>query len=582
MITLGSQKWTSSQPSITLTFEYEKQRSGADMQYRAKISVSTVTGDSYFGYPIYLKLSIGGTLRETVTLKSASPSRWSSAITYTSAWYTVANKTSGTTPVSYHVYSGSGCSRSGTYSYEMAVDAAATEITAANGTLGTPLTLTLTRYNSNFTDTITYKCGVASDTIVSGSKASSVTWGSSKGNTVALSSQNTKGQSVDVTFTVTTYSGGTVVGTNSKTVTMAIPTTVVPSVALKVEDAAGYFATYGAYVQGYSKLKITATPTLAYGSPITAYSITADGATYTTSPVTTPAVRGKNTLRITAKVTDDRKRFGEATPVDITVLEYAKPSVRLSALRCDPDGTPNAEGVRMKIALAASIASLNGKNTASYTITYTDDFGRVQTITGTGTSYASPTPIICAAANVKTVSAVVTDNLGSTPQSVTVPTAFTLMDYHSSGEGIAFGKVATREGFDCAMPAYFTGGVQIDAQPLADYIIAQGVTDGWTWRKWKSGVSECWAFKVQAISTVQSASYGNAYTTLPNGDLTLTFPSSLFVEAPVVIATCGGGGLPTLVLSDTNGGVSIKYNIVTEWAITANVYIRVHCLGKWK
>jgi hypothetical protein len=54
------------------------------------------------------------------------------------------------------------------------------------------------------------------------------------------------------------------------------------------------------------------------------------------------------------------------------------------------------------------------------------------------------------------------------------------------------------------------------------------------------------------------------------------------VDAPVPVASCGGGGLPRLVWSDTNGGVSIKYNIVTEWAMAANVYIRVHCLGKWK
>ena len=455
MIMLGSERWTTGSPKITLTFAYEKQRSGADMQYRAKITLSTVSGDSYFGYPIYLKLSIGGVVRETVTLKEASPSRWTTEISYTSPWYTVANKTSGTTPIYYNVYSGSGSSRSGTYSYEMGVDAAATEIAVSGGTLGTPLALTLARYNTNFTDTISYKCGTAGDTIVSGSKASSVTWDSTKGNTVALAAQNTKGMSVDVTFTVTTYSGSTVVGTNSKTVKMAIPTTVVPSVTLKVEDAAGYFSTYGAYVQGYSKLKITATPTLAYGSPIEAYVITADGATYNTSPCTTPAVQGKGTLRVTAKVTDARKQPNTATPVDITVLEYAKPAVTLSVLRCDENGNINGEGSYIKITMSAQIASLNGKNSASYTITYIDDTGTKQTITGTGTSYTSPTPIACGASNTKDVSVVVVDKLGSTPQSATAPVAYTLIEYHHSGKGIAMGKVCTREGFDCAMPTYF-------------------------------------------------------------------------------------------------------------------------------
>ena len=455
MIALGSERWTSSSPKITLTFEYEKQRSGADMQYRAKITISTVTGSSYFGYPIYLKLTIGSGQGETVTLKNASPSQWSSAITYTSSWYTVAEKTSGTTPISFKVYSGSGSSRSGTYSYEMGVDPAASEISAPNGTLGVPLKLTLTRYNSAFTDSISYQCGTAGDSIVFNPAATSVTWDDSNGNTVALSAQNTKGQSVDVTFIVTTRSGSTVVGMNSIKVTMAIPESVKPSVALAVEDAAGYLATYGAYVQGYSKLKITATPTLAYGSPITNYEITADGSTYTTSPVTTPAIQGKGTQRITAKVTDARTHFNTATPKDITVLEYAKPAVTLSAYRCDSEGAENAEGAYMKIVLSSTISSLNSKNSARYTITYPNDAGTKVTVTGTGLSYTSPTPIACDVSKTRTISVVVSDNLSSTPQSVTIPIAYTLMDYHSSGRGIAFGKVGTREGFDCAMTSYF-------------------------------------------------------------------------------------------------------------------------------
>ena len=104
MISLGSARWTDSSPKITLGFSYEKRRSGADMQYRAMITVSSVSGSSWFGYPIYLNLTIGNELRESITLKAASPSQWSSPITYTSAWYTVANKTTGTTPISFNVY----------------------------------------------------------------------------------------------------------------------------------------------------------------------------------------------------------------------------------------------------------------------------------------------------------------------------------------------------------------------------------------------------------------------------------------------------------------------------------------------
>ena len=477
MISLGSARWTSSAPNITLSFAYEKQRSGADMQYRAQVTVSSVSGSHYFGYPIYLNLSIGGTLRTTVTLKAASPSQWTSAITYTSPWYTVSNKTTGTTPVSFNVYSGLGSSRSATYSYDMGVDAAASTISASNGTLGTALTLNLTRYNSSFTDTITYKCGTASGTVKSGSTATSVAWNTSNGNTVALAAQNTTGQSVEVTFTVTTYSGSTVVGTNTAKVTMAIPSSVKPSVALSITDAAGYLSTYGAYVQGYSKLNITATPTLAYGSPIKTYAITADGASYTTTPVTTAALKGKGTLVVTAKVTDKRERSSDTISPEITVLEYAKPVVNLSAYRCNSSGTADSEGAYMKIVVTSTISSLNNKNSATYKIVHSGG-----TITGSGTSYTSGV-LACDVSLTHNIEVTVTDKLSSTTKAAVIPIAYTLLDYYKTGKGIAFGKVATRDGFDCAMPAYFNKGIQAIVL-TSDDNLNDIKTNGWYQWSW--------------------------------------------------------------------------------------------------
>lgn len=574
MITLGSANWGSS-PVIPITFAYEKRRSGADMEYRVQVTVSPLTGTSYFGYPIYLDVTVGNVSGSAVTLKAASPNQWSSEIVYTSDWYTVSRKVSGTVDVKFRVYSGSGSSRNSTYSYAMAVDPAASKVSAPDGELSTALNLTVTRHNSNFTHTIDYTCGSVSGTVCTKSSATTVVWDNANGNVLALARQNTTGTTVAVTFTITTYAGTTNVGVDHTTITMAIPAGVKPSVSIAVEDATNCFSTYGAYVQGHSKLKITATPTLAYDSPITTSAIGYNDKSYTGLSLTTEPVQGEGTIYVTASVFDARGRYNAAAK-GIQVLAYSNPSVNVIAYRCDSNGAEDDEGAYMKVGFTSAISPLNNKNSASYTINY----GGTR-ITGNGTSYTSD-PIACDVSRAFSVEVTVTDKLGSTTRAAVIPIAFTLMDFHGSGEGIALGKVATRKGFDCAMPAYFTGGVNIGEQPLADYIVAQGVTDGWTWRKWNSGVSECWAFKVQAITTTQSASYGNAFSTLPNGDLTLTFPSGLFVEAPVPVASCGGGGLPRLVWSDTNGGVSIKYNIITEWAMSANVYVRVHCLGKWK
>ena len=477
MITLASFNWGTG-PKIPVTFAYEHQRSGADMQYRVQVTIGTIGSSSYFGYPIYIKLTMDGTLRETTTLKSASPNQWSSAITYTSPWYTVSNKTSGTTVVSFNLYSGSGSTRNDTYSYSMTVDPAASRLTAPNGTLGTALSLAVTQYNTSFTHSISYVCGTANGDICTKASGTSVAWNTSNGNTVALAAQNTAGQSVAVTFTIITYSGTTEVGRNTTTCTMVIPNTVKPSVALTVSDAAGYLGIYGAYVQGKSKLAITATPTLAYGSPIQTYAITADDKTYTTSPVTTDVVHNKGTLAVTAKVTDARTNSSDVVSTNITVLEYAPPAVTVTAYRCNSSGATDPEGAYMKFGFSATISSLNSKNSATYSISYKAD-GGATTVTGNGLSYTSAA-IACDVSKVWTIEVKVTDKLSSTTKAAVIPIAFTLMDFYSTGKGVALGKVATRDGFDCAMEAYFTGatalpsGVTIGGKTLLNLIYPVG------------------------------------------------------------------------------------------------------------
>lgn len=603
MITLASLEWGTG-PKIPIVFAYEHQRSGADMQYRAKVTINPITSaNGHFGYPIYLKLTIGGTLRETTTLKAASPDRWTSAITYTSPWYTVAGKTSGTTVVSFNIYSGSGSTRNETYSYSMAVDPAASLLAAPNGTLGTALTLTVTKYNTAFTHTITYKCGNASDTVVSNASAASVSWGTSKGNTVALAAQNTAGKSVSVTFTIITYSGGTEVGRNTASCLMAIPNTVKPSVALSVADAAGLLATYGAYVQGKSKLTITATPTLAYGSPIKVYEIAADGKTYSSSPVTTDVLQGTGTQAITAKVTDARTYPSDVTKANITVLPYSPPAVTVTAYRCNSSGATDQEGAYMKFGFSAEISSLNSKNSATYSISYKAGSGAATKVTGSGLSYTSAV-IACDVAQNWTIEVTVTDKLSSTVKAAVVPIAFTLMDFYATGKGVAFGKVATRDGFDCAMPAYFSGamtssggatfsgaltangatalpaGTTFGGTALADFVVAQGTSGFWTYRKWNSGLAECWGRQLYTMDV--TSAWGVLFESTIVEE---SFPVGLFVDTPNTVLA-GAAYNYAVMLEYMGAGDKTK---TPQWcAVRPNsmpgvsFYMTYHSVGRWK
>ena len=129
MIALATNVQWGSSPKIYVSFYYEKVRDGANMKYRTQTVINPITGASTFGYYINQELSINGSEREDTQLKGNSPSQWGSAITYTSPWYTVANKISGTTPVSFTLYTNSGRS-SLSVSYSMAIDPANPVITS--------------------------------------------------------------------------------------------------------------------------------------------------------------------------------------------------------------------------------------------------------------------------------------------------------------------------------------------------------------------------------------------------------------------------------------------------------------------
>ena len=70
---------------------------------------------------------------------------------------------------------------------------------------------------------------------------------------------------------------------------------------------------------------------------------------------------------------------------------------------------------------------------------------------------------------------------------------------------------------------------KIDKSALADYIVEEGTSGIWTYRKWNSGVAECWGRYRTTISMTSTGVSG-----INKGTATLTLPSGLFVGAPIV------------------------------------------------
>lgn len=339
----------------------------------------------------------------------------------------------------------------------------ASSLSASNGILGTAQTLTVTRQASSFTHTITYRCGSASGTIVSNSSATSISWTPP----LSLASQNTTGTSVQITLTITTYNGSTSVGSKTTSISAAIPSSVVPAVSLVVSDNTGNFSEYGAFIQGQSVLKLSASATPAYGSPIRSYSLLADGKSYSSASVTASAtISNSGTLTATARATDARGRTSAQASQSFTVIPWQRPSAVASAVRCNSDGTANETGLYAKITFSASISPVSNKNTAAYSVRYRPEGSSTWTtvnVTDQAGNYTVTNASIIFTAPETTafeVQVIAQDAFTSTTAYASVSVAFRLINAAPAGHDIAFGMMSgDGRGFEVNMDATFYGNM---------------------------------------------------------------------------------------------------------------------------
>lgn len=334
------------------------------------------------------------------------------------------------------------CSGSGTFTLDTI--ARKSTLSANNGTLGTAQALTVTRQANSLTHTITYKCGSATGTVCTKSSNTSINWTPP----LSLAKQNTTGTSVAITFTITTYSGNTDIGSNTTSITCNMPSSIKPSCTFVWDDVTGMDNTYGYPVQGLSKIKINVSATISYGSAIASYLISANGASYTTAEATTGVLRNSGSMTITATVTDKRGRKGTYSDT-ITVRGYSPPHISsLAVRRCNSDGTANDQGDYIQAVFSASITPLDNQNIANYTLRYRpsgeSSYTEIQ-LTALDNVYTveNYTHVFLADGNSSfDVGVVAQDNHNTDVRNTSASTAFTLMNWGNDGKSMGIGKVA--------------------------------------------------------------------------------------------------------------------------------------------
>lgn len=331
----------------------------------------------------------------------------------------------------------------------------ASSVSASNGTFGSAIPITISRYSSSFTHTITTSCLGQTETVMNKGSSTSVNWTPAIATYAPLM---TNSMSTTAVITCTTYSGSTNVGSKSVSITVTLPAaSVKPSVSISVSDATTSpkdssktcLQYYGAYVATKSKFRIAVTPTLMYGATASSYTITANGQTFSSTPATTSVIQSASSNSITAKVTDSRGQTSSTATTSPTVLAYTTPTITaFKAERCtDSTGsTLSNSGAYMKVSYTISVTSLNSHNSRTLTIKYKQRSASSYTNgpSVTLSSYtASGFVTIAADTNYSyDVRATLTDDFSSVTSDTVLPTGFTMMNFKSGGHGIGIGKVS--------------------------------------------------------------------------------------------------------------------------------------------
>lgn len=210
--------------ALKAVVSYDKKRVGADMQYRFnyKIFISDRSGNPYAYGNYNNKLKAEFTLNGVkVWEKETSSTSTGWSFEYTSDWFTVKNKTTGTTPFKFTIkdtQNSSWCNYTSS-TYSLGVDPAGSDIGAvANFNIGNAITVPITKYASMY-DVLVVKIGSTFiKTINNASNLETITFTSSELNTIY--GLTTEVQSTVFTFELTTYedsSKATIVGTTKST-----------------------------------------------------------------------------------------------------------------------------------------------------------------------------------------------------------------------------------------------------------------------------------------------------------------------------------------------------------------------------
>lgn len=172
-----------------------------------------------------------------------------------------------------------------------------------------------------------------------------------------------------------------------------------------------------------------------------------------------------------------------------------------------------------------------------------------------------------------------TGNVNLTPANIgAVPTSRTV-------NGKALSSNVTLKTSDLANDSGY-----LDTNTVKDYVTEQGTENGWIYRKWNSGISECW-YKEDVGAIQGQYSNGGGYDTgTTSARFVLTpsnFPANLFIDTPIVDCTIRGRerafySVPSVNPTATAVGSWYGHRNAQLSSNQRAITFQFYCIGEWK
>ena len=264
--------------------------------------------------------------------------------------------------------------------------ARASTVSDVTGTLGSAMTINISRKNSAFTHTVKYSFGSKSGTIAT-NVGTSCSW-TPPADLATVIPNATAGIGG---ITVDTYSGSTKIGSKTAQLILNVPSSMTPklgSITLTDSNTAvkNLLNTANTFAEIVSDIKVAFnSATGVQGSTITGYhaEIVNKNQSTNANNGNLGLMKWNGSAQVKAWVTDSRGRSSNAVTTDIMVLEYFLPTLTFTAIR----GDTNQSSDKIVVSRTAKIAPLRIGNTQKNsfklsfktapfgTTTYTSDTG---------------------------------------------------------------------------------------------------------------------------------------------------------------------------------------------------------------